>query len=59
MGNLIYQYNRFLQFGLEVNWTEALFTSRQGGSLLGGQVGTDLRKEFSATFSFWRLLANS
>ncbi|MBI4463673.1 MAG: hypothetical protein HY647_03115 [Acidobacteria bacterium] len=52
MADIIYQYNRYLQFGVEVNWIEMLYTSRQGGSLLGGLVGTDLRKEFSATFMF-------
>jgi len=52
MGNLIYQYNRYVQFGAEMNWTEMLFTDRQGGSLRGGRVGTDLRKEFSTTFMF-------
>ena len=52
MANLIYQYNRFLQFGLEMNWTEMLFTARQGGAVRGGLVGTDLRKEFSTTFMF-------
>ena len=52
MADIIYQYNRYLQFGVEVNWIETLYTSRQGGTLRGGFVGTDLRKEFSTTFMF-------
>lgn len=52
VGSFIYQYNRFVQFGAELNWSEMLFTSRQGGALRGGLVGTDLRKEFSTTFMF-------
>lgn len=52
MGDFIYQYNRFVQFGMEVNWTEMLYTARQGGPLRGGNVGTDLRKEFTTTFTF-------
>ncbi|MBI4443653.1 MAG: hypothetical protein HY649_09805 [Acidobacteria bacterium] len=52
MADIIWQYNRYLQFGAEANWIETLYTSRQGGALRGGKVGTDLRKEFSATFMF-------
>lgn len=52
MADFIYQYNRFVQFGLEMNWTELLYTSRQGGPSRGGLVGTDLRKEFTTTFMF-------
>ena len=45
-------FRSFVQFGIEVNWTEMLYTARQGGPLRGGNVGTDLRKEFTTTFMF-------
>ncbi len=61
MGNLLYQYNRFVQFGLETDFIQAFYTGEQGGVfdpargiLLGprGRVGKNLRFEFSTTFTF-------
>ena len=52
MGNFLYQYNRYLQFGIEMNWIEALYTALQGGPARNGRVGTNLRFEFATTFTF-------
>lgn len=52
MGNFLYQYNRYVQFGLEVNWLEALYLIRQGGPTRGGFVGRNLRWEYSTTLTF-------
>ncbi len=51
-GSFLYQYNRFLQFGLESNFAEALYLTPQGGPQLNGRVGKDLRFEFSTVFVF-------
>lgn len=51
-GNFLYQYNRFLQFGLEANWEEAIYLTSQGGPQRSGRIGKDLRFEFSTTFVF-------
>jgi hypothetical protein len=48
----LYQFNRFLQFGFETNFTETLYTSRQGDLRRGGLVGTNVRFEFSTIFVF-------
>jgi len=50
--NFLYQYNRFLQFGIEANWEEAIYLTPQGGPLLSGRVGKDLRFQYSTTFVF-------
>ena len=50
--NFLYQYNRFLQFGLETNWEEAVYLGTQGGPQRSGRVGKDLRFEFSTVFVF-------
>jgi hypothetical protein len=52
MGNFIYQYNRYVQFGLEANWLEAIYALRQGGLARGGFKATNLRWEFGATLIF-------
>ena len=65
MGNLLYQYNRYLQFAVETDYIETLYTGPQGGVPLGnpfnpatgtsglqGQVGKNLRFEVGPTFTF-------
>ncbi len=52
MGNFLYQYNRYLQFGIEADWIETLYTATQGGAARSGRVGTNLRWEFASTFTF-------
>ncbi|OFW35199.1 MAG: hypothetical protein A3J28_08265 [Acidobacteria bacterium RIFCSPLOWO2_12_FULL_60_22] len=61
MGNLLYQYNRYVQFGLETDFIQTFYTNDQGGLfdpsrgvLLGhrGRVGKNLRFEMGTTFTF-------
>ena len=52
MGNFLYQYNRYIQFGLEANWLEAIYALRQGGPTRGGFKATNLRWEFGTTLTF-------
>lgn len=61
MGNLLYQYNRYVQFGFETDFIQMFYTDEQGGVfdparglLLGrrGRVGKNLRFEFATTFTF-------
>lgn len=51
MGNLLYQYNRYLQFGFETDFIQTYYTSPQG-TFLSGRIGKNLRLEFSTIFSF-------
>lgn len=51
-GDFLYQYNRFLQFGLEYEWIQAMYLTVQGGPERSGRVGKDRRWEFSTTFTF-------
>jgi len=61
MGNLLYQYNRYVQFGFESDFIQTYYTEEQGGvfdparGLLPGRrgrVGKNLRFEFATTFTF-------
>ena len=61
MGNILYQYNRYLTFGLETDFIQTYYTGEQGGLApaegaeapgLRGRVGKNLRFEFGTIFSF-------
>jgi len=61
MGNLLYQYNRYVQFGMETDFIQTFYTEEQGGVLdpargivLGrrGRLGKNLRFELGTTFAF-------
>jgi len=51
-GSFVYQYNRFWQMALETNNAELIYLTVQGGPLVSGRVGRNLRFEFANTFTF-------